>query len=160
MKDKKLLIRIICIILFSLFIGIVFNQLYPQGIPFRLLVLTFKVNSLQKGWNPISADSSYVYYLQKKAYFFDIRSQEQYSLDHLKGAQSLPFYKFINQPGIFTLPEKDSIIILYDFEQNSTKAPIMVQQLEQMGYQHVFFLRNGYAEWLEYGFPVEKGGIE
>ncbi len=158
MINKKLIMRIICIVLFSLFIGIVFNQIYPQGIPFRLLVLSFKVNSQKMGWNPISADSCYVYYLQEKAYFFDVRSQEQYSLDHLKGAQSLPFYEFINQPEAFNLPVKESIIILYDFEQNSTKAPIMIQQLEHMGYKHVFFLRNGYAEWLEYGFPIEKGG--
>jgi len=158
MIHKKLLIRIICIVFFSLFAGIVVNQIHPHGIPFRLLVLSFKANSHQKGWNPISADSSYVYYLQNKAYFYDIRSQEQYSLDHLKGARSLPFYEFIDHPDAFNLPEKESIIILYDFEQNSTKAPIMIQQFENMGYQQVFFLRNGYVEWLEYGFPIEKGG--
>ncbi|MFO7889663.1 MAG: rhodanese-like domain-containing protein [bacterium] len=155
--NKNIFVRIVCIAVLSLIIGIVVNQIHPRGIPLRLLIFSFKANSVQKGWQPISTDSSFVHYLQGSAHFFDIRPREQYRLDHIKNAQSLPFYEFINSPKAFNLPEKKSVIILYDFNPLSSKAPIMIQQLKSMGYKHIFFLRNGYSEWLEYDFPTKKG---
>jgi len=155
--NKNILVRIVCIGVLSLIIGLVINQIHLRGIPLRLLVFSFKQDLLQKGWKPISTDSSFVHYLRGSAYFFDIRSREEYTLDHLKGGQSLPFYEFINNPKAFNLPDKESVIILYDFPQHSSKVPIMVQQLEHIGFKHVFFLRNGFSEWLEYSFPIEKG---
>lgn len=153
----KIVLRIICIALISLIIGIMVNQIHPRGIPIRLLTFSFMTDSRQEGWKPISTDSSFVYYLKESAHFFDIRSLEQYSLDHIKNSHPLPFYQFINNPIEFKLPEKNSVIILYDFQSHSSKAPVMIQQLEAMGYKNIFFLRNGYAEWLEYGFPIEQG---
>ncbi len=154
---RNILIRIVCIIIVGLLLGLVINQVHPRGIRLPVLISSLVLNSSQQGWRPISADSSFVLYMQKSAHFFDIRSREQFKLDHLKGARSLPFYEFMIHPEDFDLPEKESVIILYDFPPHSPKAPLMIRQLESRGYKEVFFLRNGYSQWLEYGFPIEKG---
>lgn len=155
--NKNTVLRIICIAVISLIIGIAVNQIHPLGIRLHVLVAGFSGHSSLQGWRPISADSSFVHYLQDSAYFVDIRPRKEYQLDHLKGALSIPFYDFMIHPETFNLPEKKSLLILYDFPPLSPKAPIMIKQLTRRGYENVFFLRNGYAKWLEYGFPIQKG---
>ena len=155
--NKRTVVRIICIVVVSLIAGISVNQIHPLGIRLHVLVSGFFLNSSQQGWRPISADSSFTYYIQKSAHFFDIRSREEYQIDHIQGARSLPFYEFMINPEDFELPDKESVIILYDFPPQSEKAPLMIRQMKSKGYKQVFFLRNGYSEWLEYGFPLKKG---
>ncbi|OVE79053.1 hypothetical protein BVY01_03595 [bacterium I07] len=148
--------RIIIIGVVSLLAGVLTNQLHREGIPWRLLALSFSSANMNEAWRPVSTDSSFVHFMRQSAVFVDLRPQDKYTLDHIPGARSCPFFNFFKNPSIFP-DDKNLTYILYCFEPMCKEARIMGQQLIKEGYTQVLFIRNGYKEWLEKTFPVESG---
>src|SRR4030042_1515827 len=140
----------------ALILGFLVNQVHPRGIGWRLLLLSVDAQSRREAWNPISADSAFVHFMMRTAVFIDIRPGEEFALDHIPGARSVPFHDFFRHP--FIGREREGVLVLYAFEPMSTRPRLVAQQLGKMGYTGVMFIRNGFSEWLERGFPTERGG--
>ena len=139
----------------ALILGFFVNQAHPRGIGWRLLLLSVDTQSRREAWNPISADSAFVHFMMKTAVFIDIRPGEEFDLDHIPDARSIPFHDFFKRRVIDEVYE--TVLVLYAFEPMSTRPRLMAQQLRKMGYTCVMFIRNGFSEWLERGFPTERG---
>lgn len=139
----------------ALILGFLVNQAHPRGIGWRLLLLSVDAQSRREAWNPISADSAFVHFMMRTAVFIDIRTGEEFELDHIPGARSVPFRDFFRHPVIGQ--ERETVLVLYAFEPMSTRPRLVAQQLLKMGHPDVMFLRNGFSEWLERGFPTERG---
>ena len=141
----------------ALFLGLAVNAVNPEGIPLRLLALTLSPDSRQEAWHPLSADSAFFLFADGSAVFLDIRTARDYAVDHIPGARSMPFHPFFRDPSQKKKLDPSMTYILYGQEPYNRKDRLMTQALVRSGFGSVYFLRNGYNEWLKYGFPVEKG---
>jgi rhodanese-related sulfurtransferase len=87
--------------------------------------------------------------------FVDIRETAAYEVDHIPGALSIPFYQFFKDPAPLLSMDRSNTYVLYCQEAFCRLDRLMVQALQAADFESVYFLRNGYLKWLEYGFPVE-----
>lgn len=158
-KKMRTLRRIIILSIASLFIGILVNQLHSKGIRWQILMLSIPNFSKQAEWTYVSSDSAFGLFLQQAAIFVDIRPKDEFEIDHIPGALSLPFFEFFDQTDIFSKQDKDATYILYDLERNSRKVRLLTRQLRKYGLNEVAVLRGGFTEWLYMTFPVEPGGV-
>ena len=140
-----------------LILGLAFNQITPRGIPWRLLVSPFSSQARRNAWKPVATDSAFVMFMDGSTVFLDIRPKPEFLLDHIPNAQSVPFFDVFKNPVLLADLDSAASVLVYDFEPLSNKSRLVVQQLQHRGISNVGFLRNGFKEWLEYSFPVEKG---
>lgn len=154
----KTLKRSVLLAALSLSIGIPINQFLNEGIPWRLLLPSKTDRNIRSRITLIAADTTFFKTGGRPAFLIDIRSRADFRVDHLSGAQNMPFTDFFRKPSRFSLPEKATYVVLYDFEPNSKKARIFSQWLAQHGFMRVNMLYPGMAGWIEAGLPVDRGG--
>jgi rhodanese-related sulfurtransferase len=93
-------------------------------------------------------------YKEGKAVFVDVRSNEQFSQGHIKGALSIPGSQVV---GRFKEVPAGKTVIAYcacTAEQSSGRAAL---QLIGHGVKNVFALKGGWAEWESAGNPTATG---
>lgn len=152
----RILYRITFIILLSLFLGLVVNQLHSSGIPLNML---FSTSSIEKKDAAkiyyISADSARILLNNPGTVFIDIRPRDEYQFDHISGAVNLPLFKLIRE-SIPTEITSDSLVI-YDEAGNLEQLKLAAGFLAKAGAPSVSILINGYLQWIAQNYPVELG---
>ncbi len=89
-----------------------------------------------------------------QAVFIDVRSNEQYTYGHIKGAMSIPGSQLIRR---FSEVPPRKTVILYcacSAEQSSGRA---ATDLIAHGVKNVFALKGGWNEWKSEGNPTAVG---
>jgi rhodanese-related sulfurtransferase len=89
-----------------------------------------------------------------KAVFIDVRSNEQFSYGHIKGALSIPGSQIVRR---FSEVPPLKVVITYcacDAEQSSGRA---ANELISHGVRNVFALKGGWSEWKRLGHPIAAG---
>jgi rhodanese-related sulfurtransferase len=89
-----------------------------------------------------------------KAVFVDVRSNEQFSYGHIKGALSIPGSQIVKR---FAEVPTQKVVVTYcacDAEQSSGRA---VNELLSHGVRNVFALKGGWNEWKKAGYPIAAG---
>jgi len=156
----RLIRRIIIVGLGSLIIGIVVNQLMERGIPWRILLLSLPIGSEQSGWEYISTDSAFMALSEENTRFVDVRSPDEFKIDHIPGAVSLPFFDFFQNPSTFHTDGNGSLLILYDAERNSRNVRLIARLLHKEGFEKINVIHGALAEWLYMGYLMETGEPE
>jgi rhodanese-related sulfurtransferase len=149
--------RFIILGLFSLAAGIGINQLHPDGIRFRQLLLLFP-SSYAGNTRTVSSDSALVWMFEESALFIDIRPADRYQIDHIPTAISLPFQN-ASMDTLTQLPEafQKKPWVLYDFQSRTKPLLYMARQIKPIHHDSVFLLEGGFAGWLDRGYPAEIG---
>lgn len=80
----------------------------------------------------------------------DAREEEEYRVSHIPNALHLG-YKQINKDLLQTLPKDTTIVVYCSIGYRSEKAG---EQLEEMGFTHVYNLYGSIFEWVNQGHPV------
>jgi rhodanese-related sulfurtransferase len=91
---------------------------------------------------------------QNKAIFIDVRSNEQFSYGHIKGAVNIPGSQIVKR---FSEVPPQRVVIAYcacDAEQSAGRA---VNELLAHGVRNVFALKGGWNEWKHTGHPIAAG---
>ena len=158
-KEWRTAFRIFTVVLIALVVGIAVNQLHRNGIQWRVLILSIPMSGLDKDWNYVSTDSCFSVFLSGEAVFVDTRSRQDFEIDHVPGAISVPFFEFVNDIDRIEAWDKDDVTILYDLERYSKTARLMARQLVKEDFQNVSIMRGGYVEWLDRMYPVERGPL-
>jgi rhodanese-related sulfurtransferase len=93
-------------------------------------------------------------YREGKAVFIDVRSNQQYQLQHVKGAMSIPGSQIIKRFG--EVPRLKTVITYCacDAEQSSGRA---AADLTSHGVTNVWALKGGIQEWKGQGGPIAAG---
>ncbi|MGF1459704.1 MAG: rhodanese-like domain-containing protein [Leptolyngbyaceae cyanobacterium] len=78
----------------------------------------------------------------------DVRQAEEYAVSHLPGAEPLPTVEAIQQADIAT----DTTIVLYC--SIGYRSARLAQQLQAVGYHHVFNLEGSIFAWHNQGRPL------
>lgn len=102
----------------------------------------------------ISMEDAVKLHKEGKAVFIDVRSNEQFTKGHIKGALSIPGSQIV---GRFKEVPPGKTVITYcacSAEQSSGRA---AQQLIGHGVKNVFALKGGWASWQAGDFPVATG---
>jgi rhodanese-related sulfurtransferase len=102
----------------------------------------------------ISMEDAVKLYSADKAVFIDVRSNEQFSLGHIKGALSIPGSQLIRR---FKEVPHGKTIIAYcacSAEQSSGRA---VNELIAHGVKNAFALKGGWNEWKAKRHPIAAG---
>ena len=147
----KTLFQMAAVAFVSLILGMIVNQLNPDGIPARLL-LGVSLFPDQDFNVKIEADSAFVLLFQENIQFIDIRPSESYEQEHLPDALSFPFQKYFRQQ--IQLPDAEKTVVLYGEKEDSLKVRLCMEFLQKK-YENTLMLKDGLLGWLEYGFPTE-----
>ena len=85
--------------------------------------------------------------VKAKGVWIDVRTPEEFSRGHLKGAVNIPMQE-IGEKISSVSPDKNAPVNLYC--HSGRRAQVALQTLQQMGYTHVIN-QGGYAELLDKG---------
>jgi rhodanese-related sulfurtransferase len=75
---------------------------------------------------------------------------------HLPGAINIP-HDAVDGLAPALLPDKDAEIVVYCANAPCENSGIAAERLAQLGYARVRDYHEGKADWIEAGYPVEKG---
>lgn len=93
----------------------------------------------------------------QKSHFYDAREKRHYLKEHIKGAYPVYFDVSKAEYIVIELPkDKEEKLLFYCYGEtcaNSYEAALAVRKL---GYNNVYWLLNGFAEWKEKKYPVES----
>jgi phage shock protein E len=78
-------------------------------------------------------------------YLVDLRSPEEYSSGHIKGALNIPADEFLTKIEK-TVPAKDTPVVVYDTDGEGSAR--LVLEAEKMGYVNIVNLEKGYVGYL------------
>ena len=110
--------------------------------------------SAQVGFPRISPEDALKLYKNDQAVFIDVRSNEQYTYGHIKGAMSIPGSQLIRR--FAEVPPRKTIITYCacSAEQASGRA---AADLIGHGVKNVFALKGGWSDWKAMGHPTAVG---
>jgi rhodanese-related sulfurtransferase len=139
--------------------GLIINQLHPKGISIKILFHPSLLlqQKLSDEFYIISTDSALILLDHSMAEFLDIRTSEDYQLDHISGAHHLSFNHLLSgsTEGINIQPAVK--VIIYDQEGEMEKLRLAAISLQQTGYKNIYLLFGGYLNWLQKGYSIEQG---
>ena len=104
----------------------------------------------------ITVDEAYQAYISEESFIFlDVRSPEEYSQGHIKGAILIPATEILAR--ISELP-KDKPIIAYCDGSSCSRSGKAAMILTENGFMEVYNMAGGgIFEWLEKNYPFETG---
>jgi len=113
-----------------------------------------ETGDIQKEYEEISVDEAYKIYNSGKDYIFiDVRSEEEYTESHIKGALSIPITEI--RSSINEIP-KDKKIIIYCNGSGCDTSQMAAEALAQNGFSGLYIMGGlGMLEWTNKGYPVE-----
>jgi len=82
--------------------------------------------------------------------------EEYYRKAHLPGALLLPHDR-VDELAPHLLPDKDVPIVVYCANLPCQNSGIAAQRLRELGYTDVRDYAEGKQDWLDAGYPVERG---
>lgn len=88
------------------------------------------------------------------ALFIDVRPLQQWQFGHVKNAYNLDLqgsFSELTRPGVL---DKNTPIVIYGNSNVHMRGAIGSYMAALWGYKRVFFLRDGYYNWLAMDYPV------
>lgn len=154
-RVNKRVAHILSIGILSLGIGILSNWGRSDGIHPRELLMLFPFY-YHADFQTVSVDSAIYMMFEEEVVFIDIRSSDDFKIDHIPNAVSLPFRQYIRQPSKIQSIMDDKPLLLYDFRPNCKETFLMARMMKKQGAQKVLILKEGFAGWIEENMPVER----
>jgi rhodanese-related sulfurtransferase len=150
---KKALFLVACIAGTSLFAQMKVQPKTPPGTKAPLIVPGARSNAGPQ-YARISIDDALKLQKAGQAVLIDVRSHEQYSYGHIKGALSIPGSQLIRR--FAEVPPRKTVITYCacSAEQSSGRA---AADLVAHGVKNVFALKGGWSEWKDRKLPIAVG---
>jgi rhodanese-related sulfurtransferase len=105
----------------------------------------------------ISLEDARRHFEKGTALFADARPRSAYRSGHISGAVNLDPNEFDAWSGdFFSKTSPDQLIITYCEGERCTLSLELSEKLTWMGYEKVYFLKNGWGQWNEHQLPVEQ----
>ena len=84
---------------------------------------------------------------------------EKYWRDwHLPGARHLP-HDEVDRIAATVLPDKTAEIVVYCASRSCQNSHVATHRLAQLGYENVAVYPGGKEDWINAGFPVDRGEV-
>ncbi|MCK5147919.1 hypothetical protein KAR48_14275 [bacterium] len=157
-KKENTLHKVAILLVASIVLGLLWNQIHPNGIKWRMLRLSIPGEARAAAWRPMSTEAVFRCWSRGNSTFIDIRPMADYQISHIPGADSHPFSSFFN----YSIPTMlTDTVIIYDAGVHSHKAHLVVQAFKNTSISiNVSFLRNGFTDWIKNGLPSESAALQ
>ncbi len=169
-KGRRILTQMSLILFAAGGIGLMFNQLRPDGIPVigtrptltPDTTLNAKVvggiNYSQPGEpRGITFASAKQLFDQRQAIFIDARKPELFTAGHIAGARLLTWSGPDAPPEIPTDLDRRQLYVIYCIDVQCEIALELAFYLYAQDFQFLRVYPGGYQEWSAAGYPIEKG---
>ena len=150
---RRELTKALLVMFLTLPLAYIYNLLNPNGIHPALLTVDGLHTPTEAKF--ISVELAFPEILSNELIPVDVRTKEEFDIDHLPSAISLPYQDFIRSPEIALQLDRNMPYVLYCFDPDCYEAKTILQYLQSNGYENIAILQEGMSGWLEYGFPVE-----
>jgi rhodanese-related sulfurtransferase len=107
----------------------------------------------------IAFESAVDHFKNGTAVFADARPRGEFETGHIKGALHLDpsdFDQWSDQ--MFSYAPEDVTIITYCEGPQCSLSLELAEKLMWLGFENVYYLKNGWGLWKEHGLPVSKKG--
>ncbi len=119
--------------------------------------------NIKDNWNYITPiDFYYEYYLKKKYFLIDLRTEKEYKKMHIKGSKNIFWLNILDKKNLDKLPKDKPIFLICYVGHTSSQ---ILTLLKILGY-NVISIKYGYglspikdipiAGWLDYGLPTKS----
>ena len=160
-KDKNLYYQSSGIILLSILLSLIFNQLRSKPLPF--LKKTVEVVSSMEGLNLDSIEPSITgidITLAKKLFaentvFVDARAEEYYVNGHIPGAICNDDFDTLLEELEDTINSDESFVV-YCSDDDCGSSEDLSYELQSYGYNKILLFKGGWKEWVDADMPKEK----
>ena len=160
-KEKNLYYQSSGIILLSILLSLIFNQLRSKPLPF--LKKTVEVVSSMEGLNLDSIEPSITgidITLAKKLFaentvFVDARAEEYYVNGHIPGAICNDDFDTLLEELEDTINSDESFVI-YCSDDDCGSSEDLSYELQSYGYNKILLFKGGWKEWVDANMPKEK----
>ena len=160
-KDKNLYYQSSGIILLSILLSLIFNQLRSKPLPF--LKKTVEVVSSMEGLNLGSIEPSITgidITLAKKLFaentvFVDARAEEYYVNGHIPGAICNDDFDTLLEELEDTINSDESFVV-YCSDDDCGSSEDLSYELQSYGYNKILLFKGGWKEWVDANMPKEK----
>lgn len=111
--------------------------------------------SALSGPKMIDVHTASLWFDNNSAVFIDVRDKYDYAAGHVPGAITID----AGDPDAWmmdvyhSLPQ-DGWIVTYGDDNSEADARLMAERLSEMGFLHVYYLADGWRQWLARGLPV------
>lgn len=108
------------------------------------------------GFKEVSIDTARSLFDAPGTLFVDARPVVDFAAGHIRGARNLVAAEQEQWlPEFLGTTDPATVIITYCDGENCHLAPELAELLYFNGYDHVYYLKNGWTRWRDSGFPVE-----
>ncbi len=145
--------RISILLFFTLILGVCVNQFYSEGVRWFLLKPQFI--SSDQTISFVSPDSAFLLQMEGDVTFIDVRTKEEFEIDRIPGAISIPLFSYYKSPQMLSTLNKTDRYILYCFDPECIEAKSLAKELLNQRFNNVMVLQSGFSGWIEFGLPVE-----
>ncbi|MFC1683188.1 rhodanese-like domain-containing protein [Candidatus Zixiibacteriota bacterium] len=107
----------------------------------------------------LPVEDSYHIFREKAALFIDARDPEEYQAGHIPGAVNIPYdrTRLPEYERIKSKLQKNERIVVYCNTHICSVSYTCAEDLIYLGFDRVI-IAEGYMQWVEKGYPVEKFG--
>lgn len=110
-----------------------------------------------QGFATITLEDARLHFEKGTALFADARPLRAYSSGHIKGAINLDPNEFDAWSGdFFSRIAPDQVIVTYCEGAQCSLSSELAEKLTWMGYENVFYLKDGWGLWKKNQLPVEE----
>ena len=95
----------------------------------------------------------------KNVYIIDVRDKPDFDSGHIPGSASLP--RAMTMSGRLLehyvekiVPDKEAKVVIYC--EFTMRSPLVVKEMNDIGYKNAMYLASGFKSWKEAGYPVTK----
>ena len=143
-------------------LAFIINQLRSDGLPLWPVPEPEAISEIiAKDAGALSIKEAAKKFQEKGTLFLDARAPEDYRASHIAGALNLPVHQFdAHFLAVVEQLESSRVIITYCSGKDCTQGRELAMLLKDMEFENVYFLVDGWMEWLSQGLPTEKGGLD
>ncbi len=165
---RKLVFQIVCIVIFSTVIGLLYNGLATRSLhPLKGPAVKSPKDSGTKEKTkskdssnkkiskttepqPIGIEETRKLLNRENIVFLDARNPGAYKEDHIKGAISLPYMKFASyfEDAVGAIESAEGIVT-YCSGPNCDLSTRLAYELSEMGYKNIHIFKGGWEKWTE-----------
>ena len=124
---------------------------------FTLVFMQFVINPAQADDNGKIVDTETAKELfDRGVLFVDVRDAVDYKNGHIPSAIHVNVRDSTFEAKFVKVAKKDQEIVIYCRGISCTRSPLAISKAKSMGFEKLYYFREGYPGWKSAGHPIEK----
>jgi rhodanese-related sulfurtransferase len=88
--------------------------------------------------------------------FVDVRNNGDFKSGHIPGAIHVNVRESTFEAKLVKVAKKDQEVVIYCRGSSCTRSPLAISKAKSMGFEKLYYFREGYPGWKSAGHPIEK----